>query len=71
MNKFLKRLNQTLHKCFTKIRVTEKQNDEVEELFDRRRVLRNKTDDGSKQELDEVEAKLADLFAEENYQNIK
>ena len=69
--KFLKRLNQQISKCFKKVRITERQNKDIEELFEKRKVLRNSTDEISEQLLLEVEAKLADLCAEQHYQKIK
>ena len=68
---FMKKLDDIVKCCFRKIRVCDKQNKEVEDLFTRRRELRNKDDDQSKIELKEVEMKLAELCAEENYKKIK
>ena len=70
-NNFLKRLDQCISKSFRKIRVTEKPNIEMEELFKLRRNLRNKVDLKSKRELEEVENKLADMCAQTNYDIIK
>ena len=69
-NKFLKRLKGCLHESFKKIKVSDRTNKELEELFDRRRILRSKDDVISKQELKEVEEKLANKCAEENYSKI-
>ena len=68
---FLKSLNQCVQKCFRKIRVTDKPNMEIEELFSKRRTLRNKNDPKSICELEEIERKLADMCAETNYEKIK
>ena len=68
--KFLKRLNGFIQEAFKKIRITDKQNEEIEALFQRRKVLRNKSDDKSKDELLQVEQKLADKVAKENYDKI-
>ena len=55
--KFLKRLKGCLHESFKKIKVSDRPNKELEELFDRRRILRSKDDVISKQDLKEVEEK--------------
>ena len=70
-NRFIKRLNQCIKKCFKKIRVTEKPNKELDDLFNKRRILRSKNDVKSKEELNKVENKLAELCAESNYKKIK
>ena len=69
-NKFLKRLNTCLYKCFKKIKVTDKPNKQLEELFEKRKVLRTKDDDESQENLKKVEEKLAELCAEENRRKI-
>ena len=59
--KFLKRLNYCLSVCFKKIRINKtRKNKELEELFTRRRILRNKKDDNSFQCLKKVKNKLAE-----------
>ena len=68
--KFLKRLNGFIQEAFKKIWITDKQNEEIEALFQRRKVLRNKSDDENKDELLQVEQKLADKVAKENYDKI-
>ena len=68
--KFLKRLNGCIQQCFRKIRITEKTNGEIETLFQRRKLLRNKKDDKSKEELKNVEEELADKCAQDNYEKI-
>ena len=68
--RFLKRLNGCLHKCFKKIRVTNPENKEVNKLFEKRRILRTKLDDKSKKELLNVNQKLSEKCAEENYKKI-
>ena len=37
-NRFIKKLNKCLHKCFKKIRVHEKENKDLTKLFDERRT---------------------------------
>ena len=41
-NKFFMRLNTCFYKCFKKIKVTDKPNKQLEELFEKRKVLRTK-----------------------------
>ena len=69
--KFLRGLNNCIRKSFRKIRITDKPNKEIEDLFDKRRILRNKTDEKSRVELDNVESELAEKCAQKNYELIK
>ena len=69
--KFLRGLNDCIRKSFRKIRITDKPNKEIEDLFDKRRILRNKTDEKSRVELDNVENELAEKCAQKNYELIK
>ena len=68
---FIKNLNRCIRLCFKKIRVTEKTNQEIETLFNQRRILRNKKDAQSKNDLEKVEQNLAELCAKQNYEKIK
>ena len=70
-NAFIMKLNKCITTCFKKIRVREKPNKEVEELFQKRKELRSKDDEASKTKLNDVESKLADLCAESNYNKIR
>ena len=70
-DKFIKRLNQVIRKSFKKIRICDRPDKEVNELFEKRKALRNKTDEHSKVELENVEKKLSDKCAENNYKKIK
>ena len=65
--KFIKCINQNIRKCFTKIRINDRPNKLIEDLFKKRQVLRGLNDDKSKADLKEVENKLADLCAQDNY----
>ena len=67
---FLKRLNDCIHRSFRKIKVTDKPNVELQELFNQRKHLRSKSDDESKVKLKQVEEKLSDICAEENRRKI-
>ena len=64
MKKFLKRFDGFTHKCFKKIKVTEKRDKVLEDLYKQRSELKNKTDDISKEKLTAVEKELADKYAE-------
>ena len=69
--KFLKRIEGCKHQSFKKFKYKEdKENQEILELFDRRRVIRNKDDEASKKELKLIEDELATKCAEENYKKI-
>ena len=69
---FLKKLNYCLSVCFQKIRIKgTKRNQALEELFNKRRILRNKKDEESIEKLKEVENKLAEICAEDNVKIIK
>ena len=52
-------------------KVKDKINRTLEDLFSRRKLLRNKTHELSKNELSEVEAELAERCTENNYKKIK
>ena len=69
--KFIKKLNGCMHQCFQKVRVKKKENKELDKLFNKRRVLRTKTDEDSKNELIKVDKELADKCARDNYIKIK
>ena len=64
--KFLKRLDGFIHESFRKIRLTENKNTEIDELFQKRKILRGKDDNVSKDELEKVEEELAKRCAEDN-----
>ena len=67
---FIKRLQKTINKCFRKIRVTERIDKEKEDLFQRWKALKKKSDDKSKIELEKVERELAEKYAEEFFEKI-
>ena len=69
--KFLKELSKILHQCFTKIRVKETQNKEINKLFEKKKVLKMKIDIASRKELIKVEADLADKMADDLYRIVK
>ena len=63
---FFKKFEENIKVCFKKIRISDKQ----EELFFKRKELRNKTNLFSKVEFKKVETKLANLCAKANYNKI-
>ena len=71
VDRFLKRLNDVVHKCFRKVRITEKANTEYEDLIKQRNSLRKKHDNESIEELKVIEDKLADLCAKANKDKIE
>ena len=68
---FMKRFKKVIQKCFKKIRVTEKKDEERENLFKRWNDLKNKNDETSKAELKNVEKELTDKYAKEYFEKIK
>ena len=69
-NKFMKRLDKTIHKCFKKIRITEKVDQEKEELFKKWRKLKNERKPENMKQLNEIEEELAGKYAEEYLEKI-
>ena len=65
------RFNEAIKACFRKIRICDKPNKIVDELFKKRKQLRNQNDTLSKEELKQVEKELAKHCAEANYNVIK
>ena len=65
------KLDRILYQCFIKTRVKDKDNKEITNLFDKRRSLRQRSDNNSKQEIIEVEEELAKKCSKENYLKIK
>ena len=68
--KFLKRLDGFILEAFRKIRISEKTNKNIENLLNKRRVLKNKRDYESKKEFDKIEKELAEKCAVENRRKI-
>ena len=68
---FLKRLGYVMSQCFRKIRIKQtKKNKEMEKLFNTRRILRPKKDELSIKTLEEVDKKLSELCAKDNFKII-
>ena len=69
--KFLNRLNGFIHSSFKKIRVTERHDKVLENLYNLRSDLRQKDDLESKERLKNVEKELNEKYAEDFYEKIK
>ena len=67
----MKVLNKICHRSFNKIRIKDIPNKDIARLFDKRRALRTKEDNKSKEELKYVEEELADKCAEANFIKIR
>ena len=68
--KFLKRLNGFIVKHFRKIKVTEKTDKKLEEMYQKKTELKNKEDDESKKKLLELELEMAEEYSEDMYRKI-
>ena len=69
--KFLKRLNKTIHKCFRKVRIKDKSHDTKEDVFSKWRELSKKNHKNNKKEIEQIEEELADAYSKEIYEKIK
>ena len=63
-NKFIKRIKGFVHKCFKKVKIKETNDKKLEEMYNKRRLLRNKTDEDSVAKLEELNDKLAHEYSE-------
>ena len=63
-NKFIKRLKGFIHKCFKKVKIKDTDDKKLEEMYNKRRVLRNKTDEISKTMLEDLNIKLASEYSD-------
>ena len=68
--KFIKRLNKTIQKCFRKIRVTEKVDKEKQKLFEKWKKMKNDVSYKNKAEFEKLESLLAEKYAEEYVKKI-
>ena len=69
--KFLKRLNGFIQDSFKKVKISEKYDHKLEELYDKRRYLRTKDDGESNLELEAVEKELADRYSDKMFKTIE
>ena len=68
--KFLKRLQGFVHQCFKKIRIVEKEDRNLTEMYNARRLLRTKSDEDSLKKLDELENKLSEEYSDRMFNKI-
>ena len=71
MKKFQKRLQGFICNSFRKVKISNKRDPIIESLYDRRRLLRTKTDNDSKIALEKVENELAEKCGEKMFHKIK
>ena len=69
--KIMKRLNGFISESFKKVKISNKPDTVLSNLFDKRRMLRSQKSPASKVELDKVEKELADRYSDKMYKNIK
>ena len=69
--KFVKRLNGFIQQSFKKVKITRKGDEKLEELYNKRRVLRSKTDYKSMEELEALEDVLAATYSESMAKKIR
>ena len=69
--KFIKRLNGFMNENFKKVKIKSTHDSKLEELYNKRRYLRIKNDDYSVNELEKVEAELAEKYSEKMYKKIE
>ena len=63
-NQFLKRVKGFIHECFKKVKIMDKSNEELKHLYNKRRILQNKTDENSKREFEEVDQELSEKYSD-------
>ena len=59
-----------VQECFTKVKIEDKPNTELDNLYNKRTVLRTKSDDKSLSELEKVENELSEKYSESMYKTI-
>ena len=68
--KFLKRLDGFIQENFKKVRIEARVDHKLEELYNKRRLLRNKSDEESVEKLEKVELELVDKYSEKMFKDI-
>ena len=68
--KFLKRLDGFIQENFKKVRIEARVDHKLEELYNKRRLLRNKSDEESVEKLEKVELELVDKYSEKMVKDI-
>ena len=71
LRQLMKRIEGFSHKCFKKIKIKDKVDLVLEELYNQRAKLRTKEDNESKEKLKEIEKEMADKYSEDMYNRIK
>ena len=66
--KFIKILQGLVHLSFKKVRIVDKEDKQLEELYNLRRVLRTKTDEESVNKLEDVEIELSEKYSKPMYE---
>ena len=69
-NTFVKRIKGFIHSNFKKVKIIDKPDKNLEHLYNKRRLLRNKTEEESIQELEQVENELSEKYAEGMFKTI-
>ena len=69
--KFMKRLNKIINKCFRKVRIKDKIDESKDDVFTKWRELRKKNDIKSKQELEDLENQLSEEYSNEYFEKIE
>ena len=69
--KFMKRLDKTIFKCFKKVRVKERIDEEKEELFKKWREMKKNVNNVNRIEFEKIENELATKYAQEYFDKIK
>ena len=68
---FLNKLEDVIHKCFKKIKIKERKDEEKDALFKTWRKLKKESNNNNKGDLRRIEQTIADKYAEEYFNKIK
>ena len=63
-NEYIKRLTGFRQQCFQKVKIVDKPDNKLEELYNVRKLLRTKEDENSKQELVKIDKELAEKYSQ-------
>ena len=66
----MKRVQGFIHQCFQKVNFVDRHNTDLEKLYNKRTLLRSKTDDNSKAELEAVNIEHSEKFAKVMFDKI-
>ena len=70
-NKMMKRLKGFIHQCFKKVKIVDKPNEELNDLYNKRQILRTKTDEKSKLELTKLNDELCKKYSDSMFKKIE